>query len=186
MPSYEIEPWPGSTVEARIDQLAEVYAEVYSEPPYSSGQLWSRSAFVERTRRQIRREGFSFYAARDEQQIIGFSFGLSFAEGSWWAGGATEPSTELRRASKFAVIELIVRKNWRRLGIGRQLLSTLLSTRAEQYAILTAMPNAEARALYERWGWIQTGTAQHSPDSPVLDALALPLTTAAEPDSGLV
>jgi hypothetical protein len=37
------------------------------------------------------------------------------------------------------------------------------------------MPDAEARRLYERWGWTQTGTAQHSPESPILDALALPL-----------
>ncbi|MBG0569186.1 GNAT family N-acetyltransferase [Actinoplanes aureus] len=181
VPSYEIEQWSRLAVEARIDELAEIYAEVYSEPPYDSGELWSRSVFVDRTRRQARREGFSFLAARVGHQVVGFSFGLPFAEGSWWAGDATEPPAELRAASKFAVIELLVRKRWRRLGIGHQLMNGLLSGRTERYAILTAVPNADARRLYERWGWVQTGTAQHSPESPVLDALALLLPSAAEP-----
>ena len=82
---------------------------------------------------------------------MGFSFGLPFKEGSWWSGEATDPPAYLRAASKFAVIELVVRKDWRRMGIGRKLLDGLLAERAERYAILTAMPNAEARHMYGRW-----------------------------------
>jgi GNAT superfamily N-acetyltransferase len=180
VPSYRIEWWPAETVTSRINELAELYAEVYAEPPYDSGPLWSPSAFIDRTRRQADRDGFTFLAALVGHQAVGFSFGLPFQEGAWWSGDATEPPTHLRAASKFAVIELIVRKEWRGVGIGHQLLDRLLASRGEQYAILTAMPNADARSMYERWGWVQTGTAHHTPDSPVLDALARPLAEGAD------
>ncbi|MEU4420320.1 GNAT family N-acetyltransferase [Actinoplanes sp. NPDC024001] len=173
--SFTIEQWPGAMVASRLEELARIYAEVYAEPPYDSGELWSEAAFVDRTRRQAVRNGFAFYAALVDRQVAGFSFGLPLAEGVWWSGDATEPPADLRAASKFAVIELIVRRRWRGMGIGHRLLDRLLADRTEQFAILTAMPAAPARQMYERWGWIKTGTARHLPESPVLDALALRL-----------
>jgi GNAT superfamily N-acetyltransferase len=175
VPKFDIAHWPSSVVTSRLDELADIYTEVYAEPPYKSGELWSQHSFIDRTRRQAGRDGFTFLSALVDERVVGFSFGLPFAAGAWWSGDATEPSEELRAASKFAVIELVVRKPWRRIGIGRQLIDRLLDGRAEQYAILTALPDAEARRMYENWGWVQTGTAHHTPESPVLDALALPL-----------
>ena len=173
MAPFELETWSGSTVIDHLDDLAEIYASVYAEPPYNSGPLWSVEAFIDRTRRQATRDGFCFIAACVEHEIAGFAFGLPFGEGAWWSGDATPPPAEILASSKFAVIELIVRPRWRRQGIGHSLIDRLLSGRTEQYAILTAMPNAPAREMYRRWGWTQTGTAHHTADSPILDALAV-------------
>ena len=175
MPPAECEAWAGETVVARLDNLAEIYSEVYGEPPYSSGDLWSADAFIARTGRQATRNGFTFVGARIGSELVGFGFGLTFNEGTWWSGDATKPPSEILEAKKFAVIELVVRRPWRGQGIGHAVLNHLLADRIESYAILTAMPNAPAREIYRHWGWIQTGTAHHAPGSPILDALALPL-----------
>jgi len=159
-----------------LPELTQIYQEVYAEPPYDSGPLWETTSFTERTGRQVHRDGFSMSPARlPSGELIGYSFGLTFPEGRWWSGDATAPPPEILSVAKFAVIELLVRKPFRGHGVGRRLLDELLSERAESYAILTAMPDALAREAYRRWGWRQIGTAHHTPDSPVLDALVLPL-----------
>lgn len=175
MPTFTLDTWSSSTVVARLDELAKIYTEVYAEPPYNAGSLWSAEAFVARTRRQATLDGFSFLAASIKEEIAGFAFGLTFGEGVWWSGHATAPPDDILTARKFAVIELVVRRRWRGRGIGHQLVNQLLADRSEGYAILTAMPGAAAREMYRRWGWTQTGTAHHAPDSPILDALILPL-----------
>jgi GNAT superfamily N-acetyltransferase len=175
LPLFKLDAWPGTTVTAKLDDLAKIYTEVYAEPPYSSGPLWSAESFVARTRRQTTRNGFTFIGAHAGQELVGFAFGLTFDEGTWWSGDPTPPPEEILEASKFAVIELVVIRQRRGQGVGRQLLNRLLAERPERYAILTAMPDAPAREMYGRWGWHQTGTAHHTPDSPVLDALVFRL-----------
>jgi GNAT superfamily N-acetyltransferase len=173
---YGIVEGDGTGISNMLDKMAEVYAEVYAEPPYNSGPLWQSDAFLDRTRRQAARPGFAIVLARSHAaEIVGYAFGLPFESGRWWSGNASEPPREILAASKFAVIELIVRKPWRGRGIARHLHDRLLGGRPEPYAVLTALPAAPARQVYRRWGWEQVGTAQHTPDSPVLDALALSL-----------
>jgi GNAT superfamily N-acetyltransferase len=172
----------GGTVSDVLDDMVEVYSEVYAEPPYNSGSLWQRDAFLDRTRRQVARAGFHIIHTRSQDgEIIGYSFGVPFEQGRWWSSNASDPPVEILSATKFAVIELILRKPWRGRGIGRQMHDRLLKDRPEQYAILTAHPMAPARRMYQRWGWRQVGTAQHSVDSPVFDALVLPLPLASDP-----
>ena len=177
--SYKLTQGGGSLISGLLDEMAETYVEVYAEPPYKSGPLWQRDAFVDRTQRQATRPGYAIVVARSaDHEMIGYSFGLTFPEGRWWSGNASQPPPEILAASKFALIELLVREPWRRQGIARQMHDLLLNSRPEPYAILTAVPAAPARSLYQRWGWKQIGTAQHTPDSPPLDALVLSLTTA--------
>ena len=167
----------GADVRAMFDEILAVYLEVYAEPPYSSGPLFHADAFTGRTHAQAPQKGFACVTARDpDRALAGFAFGLPFGPGRWWAGRATPPPPQILGAWKFAVIELVLRRPWRGRGIGRRLHDTLLSGRPEQYAILTAAPEAPARQMYARWGWTQIGTAHHTPDSPVLDALVLSLT----------
>lgn len=172
---YSFYSWRGEMVIARLDDLAKIYMGVYAEPPYNSGPLWSADAFAARTRRQVTREGFSFICALSGDELMGFVFGLTFEEGKWWAGDATAPPAEILQSKKFAVIELVVRQEWRGRGVGRALLGRLLTGRPEGYAILSAVPEAPAREMYRRWGWQQVGTAHHAPTAPIMDALALPL-----------
>jgi GNAT superfamily N-acetyltransferase len=173
---YEIYPVDGATVPTILDEMAILYEVVYSEEPYNSGSLWDRQSFIARTGRQSVQTGFSLFIGRSPAaELIGFTFGLPFDAGRWWGGNATKPPNEILAATKFAVIELIVRRDWRNRGLGHQLHDSLLRTRNEEYAILTALPAAPARKLYERWGWTQVGFAKHTSDSPTLDSLALPL-----------
>ncbi|MFF5085473.1 GNAT family N-acetyltransferase [Actinoplanes sp. NPDC000266] len=177
--------WSGSEVVANIQELASIYTEVYAEPPYNSGPLWSAQSFTARTVRQTARDGFSFVAAQQDGELAGFSFGLTFGKGKWWSGTASQPPEGILNAEKFAVIELVVRKDWRGSGIGRSLLRQLLAGRSEEYAILTAVPEAPARKIYSRWGWLRTGTAHHAPDAPIMDALLLPLDNVKAASPGL-
>ena len=149
---YHITQGDGSLVPDLIDEMTQIYDEVYAEPPYNSGSLWQRDAFLDRTTRQAARSGFAIVLARSVGDgLVGYSFGLPFDEGRWWSGNASEPPSEILSASKFAVIELIVRKPWRGRGIGRQLHDRLLADRPEHYAILTAVTTAPARQIYQRW-----------------------------------
>lgn len=173
---YHVTRGDSNLVLSLLDQMADLYVEVYAEPPYDSGPLWQRDAFLDRTRRQAARPGFAIVLAwSEDKELIGYSFGLPFEKGRWWSGNASQPPDEVQSASKFALIELILRKPWRGRGIGRQMHDLLLAGRPEQYAILTAVPTSAARQLYQRWGWSQVGTARHTPDSPILDALVLHL-----------
>jgi GNAT superfamily N-acetyltransferase len=167
----------GSAIADSIDDMVRLYADVYSEPPYNSGSLWKRDAFISRTERQSKRPGFSMVLARTEEdeKLVGYAFGLPFDRGQWWSGDASKPPPEILAASKFALIELIVDVRWRNRGIGHRLHDRILRDRTEAYAMLTALPEAPARNHYEQWGWRQIGVAQHTPDSPQLHSLILSL-----------
>ena len=175
MADIAIERGDGPAAWAQLDELVEVYREAYAEPPYDAGSLWEEKAFRDRTGRQVERNGFTLVTARVGGALIGFAFGLVFPAGGWWAGQAELPPAEILDPAKFAVIELVVRKAWRGRGLGHRLLDELLAGRPEPYAMLTAMREAPVRQMYARWGWQQVGTAQHTPTSPILDQLVLPL-----------
>lgn len=171
---YRIERGGGSVVSGLLDELTKLYAEVYAEPPYNSGPLFGLDSFTARTTRQASRPGFAISWARSsEGELIGFSFGLPFESGKWWAGNASPPPAEILEAPKFAVIELVVAGSWRGRGVGRELIGDLLGRRTEAFAILTADPDAPARRIYEHWGWEQVGTARHTDDAPLMDQLVL-------------
>jgi GNAT superfamily N-acetyltransferase len=162
-----------------LDTLADVYDEIYAEPPYSSGPLFARSEFLQRTRSQVHADGFTLITAQAAEnsatgELAGFSFGLSFGTG-WWGGDTTPPPTELNAATKFPVIELLVRQPFRGMGLGRTMLNELLAERPEKYAMLTSVPEAPAHEMYERWGWHKVGTALATPYAPVMDVMTLGL-----------
>jgi GNAT superfamily N-acetyltransferase len=161
---------------AMLDEVADLYVAIRSELGQTEG-IYTRQSFVDRTTRQVDREGFAATYAREGDRLVGFSFGLRLAPGAWWAGNPTMPPEEILDAPKFAVIELDVAASHRGRGIGRHLINMLLGDRTEPYATLTTTPGLPAREMYARWGWRQIGTAQHTPDAPVMDQLVLPLKT---------
>jgi GNAT superfamily N-acetyltransferase len=156
-----------------MDQLVEVYRDARQDPEFD-GPLWTREAFLDRTRSQVQNPGFELVTADLGDEVVGIAFGLPFAAGRWWAGKGTAPPPEVLGITRFAVIELDVRKAWARRGIGRALLGELLSGRPEAMAMLTTRPGTWMREMYDRWGWRKVAETE-SPSGPVMDTLVLPL-----------
>jgi GNAT superfamily N-acetyltransferase len=165
----------GAAAADMLDELTTLYAEVYAEPPYNETGPEHVAEFIERTTRQTQRPGFRIVWLRDGSTLAGFAFGFTMPSGAWWRGDATTPPDEILAGEKFAVIELVVGPHWRGRGLARRLMNELLAGRHEPYAILTAVPSAPARRIYEHWGWQQVGTAHHTPDAAIMDQLVLPL-----------
>lgn len=161
-----------------LEELADLYEAVYAEPPYNAAPKFSRGRFLERTRDQVLGTGFALVAAHDNDALIGFAFGFTLPAGGWW-GNATFPPETLKAASKFAVVELVVARPSRGLGLGRQLLDALLADRSEPYATLAAVLDAPAYEMYMRWGWTKVGEFRKEP--PYSDALAFRISQDATP-----
>jgi GNAT superfamily N-acetyltransferase len=157
-----------------LDDLADLYDEVYAEPPYNSSPIFARSEFLRRTAAQAQSPGFTLITAEGDDGLVGFSLGLSFGT-NWWRGEFTPPPDELAGATRFAVIELLVRQRFRGVGTGRDLLNDLLSGRPEDYAMLTSVPEAPAHSMYQHWGWRKIGAASPTERGPMMEVMALPL-----------
>ncbi|WP_329091542.1 MULTISPECIES: GNAT family N-acetyltransferase [unclassified Streptosporangium] len=156
------------------DPYVDLYLATRAEPPYNSGPLYRRERYLERTARQVERDGFAAVCAEDGPTMVGFAFGLPL-EG-WWGGRATACPPEVAEAGRlFAVIELNVREDYRGRGVGGRLLEELLADQDALYATLLANPAAPAHGMYLRRGWRVVGTVQAAPDSMVSDALVLDL-----------
>ena len=158
----------------QLDELADLYVKVYAEPPYDGGPKYTRQAFLARTKGQLIAPGFTLITARDAGALVGFSFGFQMGPYGWWAN-ATEAPPEVLRASKFAVVELLVDISHRGRSIGRSLTGRLLADRSEEYATLAARPDAAAHAMYLRWGWKVVG--RFTTRLPPSNAMVLPLIT---------
>lgn len=155
-----------------LDALADLYVPTYTEPPYNAASKFSRTRFLERTRRQVESPGFTLVTAWDDAALTGFTFGFSMAPGSWWAN-ASLPAHGVMREAKFAVIELLVARQHRGRGIGLTLLDTLLERRPESYATLAVVIGADAYDWYLRRGWVKV--AEFRAEPPFSDALLLDL-----------
>lgn len=156
-----------------LDAIADLYAEIHTETLLDANPLFSRPSFMARIKNEVRQPGFDLIAMTLNDELAGFSFGYPFVDGRWWAH-STPPPHEVLRASKFAVIELDVRKSHRGQGMGKRLLDELLAVRPEQFATLAAIPDSQAHAMYLRWGWRKVGII--GGEGPVMDAMLLPLT----------
>lgn len=138
-------------------ELVDVYAVVFSEPPYDEGLEQVRE-FADLYDRQARQQGFRLVTARDGDRLVGFAYGQHQPAAWWWRDSDTPPPDEVGPTPKFAVFEWAVLPTCRKQGIGRALLDCLLESRDEPWATLTVNPDAEAYAIYLRSGWSRVGT----------------------------
>ena len=160
----------------RLDELKALYIEVYAEPPYEWGEEHA-DLFVDRLLVQARQPGFALVEARENTELVGLAFGVTLQPTTpWWRHLMTPlPNgiTEEWSGRTFALVELLVRRPWRRQHIGEGLYDLLLKDRPEERATLTVLPAAEpAQRAYIKWGW-QTVTRKRNPlpGSPVFDVL---------------
>ena len=156
---------------ASIPELVDLYAVVYSEPPYEEGPDQ-----VERFRaslpEEMNRPGFALITADSEDRLVGAAYGWTMGAGTWWSRADRDPPHPIRDADKFAVLEWIVHPDQRGRGTGTELIRRLLDARPENYATLASDPRSQARKMYERAGWHQVARSILS-WGPAMDILVL-------------
>jgi ribosomal protein S18 acetylase RimI-like enzyme len=150
------------------------HADVIANPFYSAKR------FAERVSGYMRAPGFELVAAYAGGVPIGQAFGYALPPGARWWNGLTTPVppgfTEESGARTFALNELMVDPAWQRRGVAHALHDELLGGRHEERAtLLVREDNEPAQAAYARWGWRKVAKLRPFPDSPVFDALILPL-----------
>lgn len=160
-----------------VEELGEVYREVFAEPPYGYGDEHVQ-LFKDRFEKQRQRAGAALVVAREPAgAMAGFGFGLTLpSAAAWWTDLTTEVDPGLVEETPnrtFVLVELLVRERFRSGGVAARLHDALLEDRAEERATLTVRPEAErAQRAYARWGWRKVARKRNPlPGSPVHDVL---------------
>ena len=158
------------------DELTTLYREVYAEPPYEWGAEHSE-LFGGRFAGQRQDAGFSLVEARWDAELVAFGFGVTLAPTTpWWQHLVTPLPDEVTRehiGRTFALVELLVRRPWRRKHVAETIHNRLILSRSEERATLTVLPAAAAaHAAYAKWGWRAVAQKRNPlPGSPVFDVL---------------
>jgi ribosomal protein S18 acetylase RimI-like enzyme len=110
--------------------------------------------------RHLERDGFRFVAEHDEAgRLAGIAYGYEGAEGQWWhdlvfAAMDEAARTRWLRPGHFEFVELAVRPDLRRRGLGGRLHDALLGGLEAPTAVLsTEVDNEAAISLYSGRGW---------------------------------
>lgn len=164
------------------DLLESVILPLYAvtHEDVSTNNFYSDDRAVERIRSYLRAPGFELVVAYAAGAAVGQAFGYTLpATTRWWTGLIGSVPSDFTRETgdrTFAFNELMVHPDWQGRHLAHRLHDELLSARPEERAtILVRADNQTARTAYDRWGWRQVGQLQPFPDSPVFDALILPL-----------
>jgi GNAT superfamily N-acetyltransferase len=86
----------------------------------------------------MKNPAFGLVTAKVNGELVGFAYGIALSGNTGWWSRMMEPLPEELTAEwngrTFAVIDLAVRQDYRKQGIGRALLDTLLANRTEERA----------------------------------------------------
>ncbi len=120
-----------------------------------NGERW----FGEWLPRHAERADFVFLVARDGVEVVGFTYGYAGTYGQWWTDRVADVLDPGQSAAwldppHFEVVELHVRPDRHRQGIGTRLLDDLLARQPHDRAVLTARESSQqARSFYAKHGW---------------------------------
>lgn len=182
------EQYAGEDAAGQLDSFLSAYEEVYREPPYCEGPS-DVAQFIEHYQSQARRPGMRLVLARDGGEVVGFTYGYPLpADTAWWKSIQEElPAAFVREDGQrtWAIIELAVRKDWRRRGVAAALHALLIhdAVGAERVT-LTVRPEPDAKAAqsaYARWGYREVGLAHPWDEAPFYTAMVLDLSKSALP-----
>lgn len=164
----------------QLDEITDLYRAVYAEPPYSETPEDAADFRDRQFPARAQREGFRMVTARAAGELIGFVFGHTLPHDTgWWSGLLLPRPAEFVKETgdrSYAVIELVVRADWRRRGVARRMMQALLAGRPEERAVLLVRPDAPAAvATYAAWGWQRVGPLRPWDTAPMYDAMVLDL-----------
>ncbi len=159
-----------------VDEVRDLYAEVYADPPYNEGPD-DVAGFIDRFQQHTGSSGFALAVTRDGRQLVGMAYIATLEGGRWWRGALETPPADVQAVDKAGLYELAVRSAYRGRGPAHRLVHTVLADRPEPWAILLVNPDTPARSIYRHWGWQPAGSVQPQPGWPVNDALIRRLQT---------
>ncbi|MCW2665587.1 MAG: family N-acetyltransferase [Frankiales bacterium] len=161
-----LEEWDRATLAARRDDLLDVYAEAMEVDPKAARSRRSILAS------HLERDGLRAVAAvRDDDLLVGITYGYLGAPGQWWhdqvRAALTPEQVRTWLDGAFEVCELHVRPALHGCGLGRALLDGLLAGTSARTAVLTT-PDADTRArgFYRAAGWVDLVRALRFPGDP--------------------
>ncbi|WP_329077074.1 GNAT family N-acetyltransferase [Streptomyces niveus] len=173
--------YEGGAAVAALDAFLAAYEEVYAEPPYNAGPS-DVAEFIEHYQIHVQRDRMRLIIARDGDETAGFIYGyLLPAYTSWWNNVLTPLSKDFTREDgtrTWAIIQLAVRKPWRRQGVAARLHAELIHGLDVERVTLTVRPEPEAeaaQAAYAKWGYREVGTSHPWEEAPFYTAMVLPL-----------
>ncbi|MDI2125709.1 GNAT family N-acetyltransferase [Yinghuangia seranimata] len=149
-----------------------LYAEVYAEPPYLRGpddtRLWDDEVLP----RHLANPGFALVFARHGGTPMGFALGTALQPDTRWWSGMVDPlparMTREDGAQTFAVYEFVVRKPYRRTGLGRAMHRALVGPWTGPRTTLTLRPSAPAAvAFWAAQGYRAVGFSRPDPAGPL-------------------
>lgn len=144
-------------------QLAEVYHDAFSEPPYRSTPESALQWAHERLAHQAGYPAFRLVTAQDADAVIGFGYGLLGADDQWFTQtvrARLSPELAQRWLGGHAeLVELAVRAQHRGRGWGGRLHDAVVAHLADAGARTALLVVDEAappaRALYAGRGWLE-------------------------------
>jgi GNAT superfamily N-acetyltransferase len=173
--------YEGKVAAGQLDAFLSAYEEVYADPPYSEGPS-DVAQFIDHYLVHTQRAGMRLIVARDGEEVIGFTYGFLLPSDTGWWKNVDQPLpddfTREDGTRTWAIIELAVRKPWRRRGIGAALHAALLEGLRVDRVTLTVRPEPEAAAAqsaYAHWGYRSIGVAHPWEEAPFYTAMVLEL-----------
>ena len=137
------------------DPVLEVWTVAFG--PVADEDDW-RSRFWEQHRG---RDGFRLATAEQAGVLAGFAWGYTGERGQWWAdrvAAALGEQAEGWVGGHWEFVELAVRPEHRRRGLGGLLHDALLDGLGHERALLQTDPDGAGHSLYRRHGWQVIGS----------------------------
>lgn len=143
-----------------VEQLANIYAQTFSQPPYNeSPKVFSQ--FRLSLQRHVDLDGFACVIARNpaDNKIVGFAYGYTSLPGQWWHDSVTDGLSPTLIESWFSdcfeLVDLAVLPTEQGQGIGSSILDAITSCIPHRTAALSTL-RAETIAfrLYQKRGWL--------------------------------
>lgn len=156
--TFAISAWDGSDEQLR--RIAELYAAVFTEPPYDEDPVESIASFEARAKRYAEEDArMRLLVATEDDRTVGLVLGSGIAAGDWWWDrlDATLPSTARNAwldSACFSVAELAVAASHRHRGVAAELMGAVLKDLPYATALLGCYQDAlPAKRLYRALGW---------------------------------